>query len=70
MTINYNISGKVQLKIQDYAEKMLEYLPEDINREASTNPKTFSTIRRITHDFWTEEKQPEEFNYGRLGILL
>ena len=35
----------------------------------ATNPETFSTIRRITHDFWTEEKQPEEFNYGRLVIL-
>ena len=23
----------------------------------------------FTHDFWAEEKQPEEFNYGRLGIL-
>ena len=24
---------------------------------------------KITHNFWTEEKQPDEFNYGRLGIL-
>ena len=35
----------------------------------TTNPETFSTIRRITHDFWTEEKQPEEFSYERIGIL-
>ena len=41
----------------------------EIYKALATNPKTFSTIRRITHDFWTEEKQSEEFNYGRLGIL-
>ena len=41
----------------------------EIYKALATNPKTFSTIRRITHDFWTEEKQPEQFNYGRLGIL-
>ena len=35
MTINYNIPGKVRLKMQDHIEKMLEYLSEDINREAS-----------------------------------
>ena len=41
----------------------------EIYKALATNPETFSTIRRITHDFWTEEKQPEEFNYGRLGII-
>ena len=41
----------------------------EIYKALATNPETLSTIRRITHDFWTEEKQPEEFNYGRLGIL-
>ena len=41
----------------------------EIYKALATNPETFSTIQRITHDFWTEEKQPEEFNYGRLGIL-
>ena len=41
----------------------------EIYKALATNPKTFSTIRIITHNFWTEEKQPEEFNYGRLGIL-
>ena len=41
----------------------------EIYKALATNPETFSTIRRITHDFWTEEKQPEEFNYERLGIL-
>ena len=41
----------------------------EIYKALATNPKTFSTIQRITHDFWTEEKQPEKFNYGRLGIL-
>ena len=35
MTIDYNIPGKVRLKMQDHIEKMLEYLSEDINREAS-----------------------------------
>ena len=42
---------------------------EEIYKALATNPETFSTIRRITHAFWTEEKRPEEFNYGRLGIL-
>ena len=41
----------------------------EIYKALATNLETFSTIRIITHDFWTEEKQPEEFNYGRLGIL-
>ena len=41
----------------------------EIYKALANNPETFSTIRRITHDFWTEEKQQEEFNYGRLGIL-
>ena len=41
----------------------------EIYKALATNPEIFSTIRRITHDFWTEEKQPEEFNYGWLGIL-
>ena len=41
----------------------------EIYKALATNPETFSTIRRITHDFWTEEKQTEEFNYGRLDIL-
>ena len=41
----------------------------EIYKALATNPETFSTIRIITHGFWTEEKQPEEFNYGRLGIL-
>ena len=41
----------------------------EIYKALATKPETFSTIRRIAHDFWTEEKQPEEFNYGRLGIL-
>ena len=34
----------------------------EIYKALATNPETFSTIRRITNDFWTEEKQPEEFN--------
>ena len=41
----------------------------EIHKALATNTETFSNIRRIAHDFWTEEKQPEEFNYGRLGIL-
>ena len=41
----------------------------EIYKALDTNPETFSTIRRITHDFWTEEKQPEEFNYRWLGII-
>ena len=41
----------------------------EIYKALASNPETFSTIRIISHDFWTEEKQPEGFNYGRLGIL-
>ena len=41
----------------------------EIYKALATNPETFSTIRGITHDFWTEEKQPDKFNYRRLGIL-
>ena len=41
----------------------------EIYKALATNPETFSIIRRITHNFWTEEKQLEGFNYGRLGIL-
>ena len=29
---------------------------EEIYKALATNPETFSTIRRITHNFWTEEK--------------
>ena len=45
------------------------WIKAEIYKALATNPKTFSTIQRITHNFWMEEKQPEEFNYGRLGIL-
>ena len=31
----------------------------EIYKALATNPKTFSTIRKITHDFWTKEKQLE-----------
>ena len=41
----------------------------EIYKALATSPETFSTLRRITRDFWTEEKQPEESNYGQLGIL-
>ena len=41
----------------------------EIYKALATNPETFSTIRRITHNFWTEEKHLEEFNYRRIDIL-
>ena len=41
----------------------------EIYKALATNPETFSTIQKITHNFWIEEKQREGFNYRRLNIL-
>ena len=55
-------------KLKNSSEGVSEIRAE-IYKALASNPEIFSTIQKITHDFWTEEKQPEEFNYGQLGIL-
>eukprot|EP00957_Ditylum_brightwellii_P136484 10408803-Ditylum_brightwellii.AAC.1 len=34
-----------------------------------TEEETFSIMRKIVHEFWTNKQQPTEFDIGHLGIL-
>jgi hypothetical protein len=57
MTLDYNISGKVQIKMIDYIENMLAKLPTDMDGESVTPAPN--------HLFEVNSESPEMLNKGQ-----
>ena len=69
MTLDFNIDGKVQIKMVDYIEEMLKELPPDMDGEAAT-PAPNHLFEVNTKDAKMLSKQQADFFYHNVAKLL